>query len=63
MVYVDEGKVRELVEEAVDLARNKSTAGNVCDEAVVRWVMDDKFIDGRWRSSYFLEKEVTDGSA
>jgi hypothetical protein len=58
MVYMDEDKVRELVEEAVQNARN-TTPGNVCDEAVVQWTMDDKYIDGRWRSSYFLDKEVT----
>jgi hypothetical protein len=57
MVYLDEDKVRELVEEAVQTARN-TTPGNVCDEAVVQWTMDDKFIDGRWRSTYFLDKEL-----
>lgn len=58
MVYLDEDKVRELVEEAVRIART-TTPSNVSDEAVVQWTMDDKFIDGRWRSTYFLEQETT----
>lgn len=55
MIYLDEEKVRELVEEAVHTARTTSP-GNVSDEAVVQWTLDEKFVDGRWRSSYFLEK-------
>lgn len=58
MVYLDEEKVRELVEEAVRIART-TTPSNVSDEAVLQWTMDDKFIDGRWRSTYFLEQEAT----
>jgi hypothetical protein len=63
MVYMNEDRVRELIEDAVDLARNKSSPGNVSDEAVVQWIMEDRFIDGRWRSLHFLEKEVTHGTA
>ena len=58
---MDEPEVRELVTQAVHTART-TTPGNVSDEAVVQWTMDDKFIDGRWRSTYFLE-ESADESA
>jgi hypothetical protein len=57
MMYLDEDKVRELVEEAVRRARN-TTPGNMSDEAVVQWTMDDKYIDGRWRSAYFTDWEM-----
>lgn len=56
-IYVDEKKTRELVEKAVRIARN-TTPGNVCDEAVVQWTMDDKFIDGEWRSTHFIPSDI-----
>ena len=33
----------------------------MCEEAVVQHVMEDHFVDGRWRSKYFLTKEFIDG--
>lgn len=56
---MDEDQVRELVEQAVRVARN-TTPGNVSNEAVVQRTMNDKFIDGRWRSLYFQEKQRVD---
>jgi hypothetical protein len=53
---MNEAQVRELVAEAVSLAR-RTTQGNVCDDACVQWTMKDKFVDGRWRSSHFMHPE------
>lgn len=50
---MNEEEVRALIEEAVDLARNRSTPDNLCDEAVVQRVLEERFIDGRWRSRLF----------
>ena len=57
---MNEDKVRELVEEAVHRARH-TTEGNMCEEAIVQRVMEDYFLDGRWRSKHFLTKEFIDG--
>lgn len=59
MIYLDEKRVRELVEEAVAEARNSSRE-NRCDDAVVQCVLKERFVNGRWRSSYFIEdpKEI-----
>jgi hypothetical protein len=46
--------IRGLVEEAVRTARD-TTPGNVSDAAVVQWTMEDRYIEGRWRST--LEPE------
>lgn len=56
-VYLDENRVRELVEQAVRTARN-TTPGNVSDEAVVQWTMNDKYIDGQWRSVHFIPADI-----
>jgi hypothetical protein len=49
---IGEAQVRELVADAVRLAR-RTTPGNVSDEACVQWTMKDNFIQGRWRSTLF----------
>ncbi len=55
---LSEDEVRLLVEEAVDLARNRTTSGNVCDEAVVQWVLKDRYVPGvGWRSKLFMDEE------
>lgn len=55
--------VRDLVERAVELARN-TTPGNMCNEAVVQRIMKDRYAPGRgWVSSLFdepTEQELED---
>ncbi len=43
----EEERIREIVAEAVRLAR-ATTPGNMCDEAVVQHVLHEEFVDGRW---------------
>lgn len=56
MVLLDEDRVRQIVEEAIRIART-TTPENVSDAAVVQRALDERFIDGHWRSTYFLDKE------
>lgn len=56
MVLMDEDRVRRIVKEAIYIART-TTPENVCDEAVVQKVLDERFIDGRWRSTFFLDED------
>lgn len=53
MVGLNEDTVREIVERAVDLARH-SSPDNMSNEAIVQRALREKYIDGRWRSEYFL---------
>ena len=54
----DEDELRELIREAVSLAR-RTSADNMCDDAIVQRVMKEEFIDGRWRSKLFIEQYET----
>jgi hypothetical protein len=51
----DEDELRELVEKTVRHAR-RTTPGNMCDEAIVQHAMQERFVDGRWRSMLFNEQ-------
>jgi hypothetical protein len=44
-----EDEVRDLVTKAVNLAR-RTTPGNMSDEACIQRTMEDRYIEGRWRS-------------
>jgi hypothetical protein len=54
----DEDELRELIREAVSLAR-RTSVDNMCDDAIVQRVMKEEFIDGRWRSKLFIEQYET----
>jgi len=56
-----ERKVRNLVTSAIELARS-TTPLNVSNAACVQWTMEDRFLDGRWRSTLQSDSDTSSNS-